>query len=139
MEFDAKNREPLEFLTAVEEYESKRTGRVRHEIAGNIISTFIKPFCKKEINIGDKERKQLINGFTNEYAEDNCPSNLFACIYTIVLTELKLHCFPKFLKSGMFKDFIMEKMQNSNDSGQEFLRFISIKKDTDGRRKTISN
>jgi hypothetical protein len=73
-------------------------------------------------------RKELINFFTNKCNGDNCPTNLFSQLYTTVLTELKVHSFPKFLTSDQFKDFVLEKIQNSNDNGQEFLLFVAKKK-----------
>jgi hypothetical protein len=103
------NREPLEFLISVDEYNQEKDLKTRIERAKQIAETYIKDGCRLEINIDGGSRKNLLGKINSLNTESENLELLFEETYRIVGSELKNDSFARYLDSAMFYEFSQKK------------------------------
>lgn len=114
-----KNVEPLLFIEQVELYSLKKSNLARFEFAGKIVKEFIDRGCTYEINVSGEIKNRTMKLF--ERSNDaECPASLFETMHGQILLELKIDCFPRFVKSQFFEQFVAQK--ETKDA--QFLRRI---------------
>lgn len=96
---DTKNGENANFLKDISEFRDIRHDKGRKEKADYIIKMYIGEEAPHELNIGNNLKSSIIN-------YDNCRRNMFDELEYHIVSSMKEHIFPLFLKSKLFASFI---------------------------------
>jgi hypothetical protein len=92
----------MDFLIAVEQYE-KCPQEDAEFSAGCLISTFIAPNAKKQINVSNQARKSLMRDLDTKLMTSSCKDQAFSKLKTRVKIQLQEEKVPQFLKSAIYQ------------------------------------
>lgn len=97
--YDTKNGENANFLKDISEFRNLKYDKTRKEKANYIIDMYVREKSPHELNIGNELRSSIINN-------SNCRKNMFDALENHIISSMKEHIFPMFLKSKLFTSLI---------------------------------
>jgi hypothetical protein len=129
------NYDQLTFYHKVDEYKHLKASKNRYQLAKKLMNNFIEEHSKQQINLSNHIRKSIQEKFLkiqenfdleenenndNDMEDENlklnlnpCPSDLFDIVQNDVFLQLKTDCFPRFLESENFIEFLYEKINDN--------------------------
>jgi hypothetical protein len=103
------NREPLQFLIAVEtDFKTEQDPKTKRMSAKIIIDNYIKDGSPLEINIDNGTKYKLLKEAEDQH-DDKKLDALFDDAHKLVSAELKADSFTRYLDSDTFKEFVKKK------------------------------
>jgi len=117
------NCEPYNFLCDLQKYITLIGPKSRYCAAKKIVAEYIADNADHCVNVGWKLKQNILRQFAL-CNENNCPINLFDEVGLCVYVELKQDCFPSFIRSECFQDYVNKKLK----SNPEFLKELGAPK-----------
>ena len=112
------NTEPLDCVLEIDKIKTLKTDKEKIKKCNEIIEDYVKTTGKKEINISGETKLKLFQDFGAQLEQEEIwnlqqtPTEIFAPIKKILLTELRADNWPRFVRTKDFHEIIMHYVDN---------------------------